>query len=192
MAGVWSIYYTPPGAYAGRYEGLAIDANAPCSQYNQICAGHFGSGTLTCPCGNVSTINPNAGCLSSLGIGAEINATGIPSVSSDTLVLHTDSVPNGPGLYFQGSMPQNAGDGVGFGDGLLCVGGTITRMGVKFASGGGSSYPLPGVDLPISVQAGVAAGDTRYYQTWYRDGSVAYCTPSTFNLSNAVQVEWSP
>ena len=37
----------------------------------------------------------------------------------------------------------------------------------------------------------VVAGDTRDYQAWYRD-AVVFCTSSTYNLTNAVEVTWVP
>jgi hypothetical protein len=35
----------------------------------------------------------------------------------------------------------------------------------------------------------VAAPGIRTYQVWYRS-SVPFCTPSTFNLTNGIQVDW--
>jgi hypothetical protein len=63
-------------------------------------------------------------------------------------------------------------------------------MGVKFAVGGSSE--LPERQSAISVVGGVPSiGGNRYYQVWYRD-SAAFCTPSTFNLTNGLQVVWMP
>jgi hypothetical protein len=115
----------------------------------------------------------------------------MPSVSSDSVALHGDLMPNSSALYFQGSTPQNSGAGSAFGDGLRCAGGNTVRLGTKINSGGGSAYPLPGADLPISVKGMVSAGDTKYYQIWYRNAA-AFCTASTFNLSNGMQIEWQP
>jgi hypothetical protein len=36
----------------------------------------------------------------------------------------------------------------------------------------------------------VTAPGTRWYQVWYRNAA-GFCTPATFNLSNAVRVDWS-
>jgi hypothetical protein len=47
-------------------------------------------------------------------------------------------------------------------------------------------------DPRISVAGMVPpAGGQRHYQVFYRNAA-AFCTPSTFNLSNAVSVTWSP
>jgi hypothetical protein len=55
---------------------------------------------------------------------------------------------------------------------------------------GASHYPLAG-DPHVSVRGGCAAGDVRTYQVWYRNAA-AFCTPSTFNLTNGTQVTWAP
>jgi hypothetical protein len=97
-------------------------------------------------------------------------------------------MPNGGTLYFQGTALQAGGAGIVFGDGLLCLGGTITRLGVKINVGGQSSFPAGG-DPAISFQGGIFEPSTRYYQAWYRD-AVAFCTGATYNLTNAQKVVW--
>jgi hypothetical protein len=32
----------------------------------------------------------------------------------------------------------------------------------------------------------------RVYQCWYRNADPVFCTVATFNLTNAVQVTWTP
>jgi hypothetical protein len=85
---------------------------------------------------------------------------------------------------------MNGGAGMVFGDGLLCVDGTLIRLGVKFNVLGKSTYPSGG-DPVLSVSGGLVAGDVRDYQAWYRDAAT-YCSISTFNLTNAVEVTWVP
>lgn len=49
-----------------------------------------------------------------------------------------------------------------------------------------------GGDPLISVRGLVpVAGATRFYQAWYRNAAV-FCTSSTFNLTNGLQVVWAP
>ena len=73
----------------------------------------------------------------------------------------------------------------------VCVAGSIVRLGTKSNSAGGSTYPASG-DPSVSVRGLVpAAGATRSYQVWYRNAA-AFCTTSTFNLSNGVSVTWAP
>jgi hypothetical protein len=99
-------------------------------------------------------------------------------------------MPSSSALYFQGTTKLNSGMGIAFGDGLRCAGGSIVRLGTKNNVGGGSQYPV-GPDPSVSVRGLVAAPGLRTYQIWYRNAA-AFCTPSTFNLTNAVVVIWSP
>jgi len=99
-------------------------------------------------------------------------------------------MPSGPALYFQGSAILGGGAGSVFGDGLRCAGGTIVRLKVVQNVAGSSQYPAAG-DVAVGARGLVAAPGSRVYQTWYRD-SVAYCTASTFNLTNGVMVAWRP
>jgi hypothetical protein len=146
-----------------------------------------GDGTATaCPCGNSGAAG--AGCASSVGLGATLAGTGNASIANDSFVLGGSGMPNSSALYFQGTTQFNGGLGSVFGDGLRCAGGTIVRLGTKTNSGGSSAYPGPG-DVVISIRGANAAGSTRTYQVWYRNAA-AFCTPSTFNLSNGIQLTW--
>ncbi len=149
----------------------------------------FGDGTgSACPCGNASAVGARSGCLNSLALGGRLTATGIPSLASDSVVLHGRQMPNSSALYFQGSSQQNGGAGSVFGDGLRCAGGTVLRLGTKSNAAGESQYPAPG-DTSTSVRGLVTAPGTRTYQVWYRNAA-AFCTTSTFNLSNGLEIAW--
>ncbi|MDZ4773475.1 MAG: hypothetical protein SGI72_10115 [Planctomycetota bacterium] len=163
-------------------------ANPACDPGVGFCYGD-GSGTA-CPCGNSSAVGANEGCLAPFGFGAKLRASGTASLANDTMVLIGSQMPDGPVLYFQGTTRQSAGAGIVFGDGLYCAGGTVTRLGLKFNSGGTST--LPGVGEPsISTQASIATPGLRTYQGWYR--SVApFCTPATFNTTHGLEVQWVP
>jgi len=151
----------------------------------------FGDGTgLACPCGNTSTVGAQSGCRNSLGNGARLVATGSASLAADSLVLVGSQMTNASALYFQGTTQLGAnGVGVLFGDGHRCVGGQVIRLRTVTNVGGASSHPSVG-DLPISVRGAIAAPGTRWYQVWYRNAA-AFCTVATFNLSNAVRIDWS-
>jgi hypothetical protein len=99
-------------------------------------------------------------------------------------------MPNSSALYFQGTTQQNGGLGSLFGDGLRCAGGSVIRLGTKTNVGGQSQYPVGG-DLSVSVRGNVVAPGTRTYQCWYRNAA-AFCTASTFNLSNGMSIAWQP
>ena len=68
-------------------------------------------------------------------------------------------------------------------------GGQVIRLRILSNVAGASSYPGAG-NLPISVRGAVATPGSRWYQVWYRNAA-AFCTPATFNLSNAVRIDWS-
>ncbi len=155
-----------------------------------FCSGD-GSGT-PCPCGNSG--QPGNGCANSVqAAGAHLDAVGNASVSFDTVDLLGTLMPDTTSaLYFQGTSQIGTGLGVAFGDGLRCAGGTIVRLGTRTNSGGSSSYGVSQSDIPVSVRGGIpAGGGTREYQIWYRNAA-AFCTASTFNLSNGLEIVWSP
>ncbi len=144
--------------------------------------------TNPCPC--ISTVppgSPGRGCPNSVHFGgAVLIATGTPSLSNDTLLLQGGNMPNGFSQYIQGTLVT----GTPFGDGRLCIGGTITRLGIRQVINDSSHYP-GGPDLPVSVQGLIVAPGQRIYQVWYRD-SANFCTTATFNLSNALVINWGP
>ncbi len=155
--------------------------------FNPFCFGD-GSGTA-CPCGNAGI--SGRGCASSVSAsGALLAGQGAPSLAADTLVLHGSDMPNSSALYFQGTAMTSGGAGAVFGDGLRCAGGTVVRLGTKTNASGASQYPVAG-DASVSVKGAVTSPGTRTYQTWYRNAA-AFCTPSTFNLSNGLEVTWMP
>jgi hypothetical protein len=169
---------------AGSVNGFQLVSSAPVPTV--FCSGD-GTGT-PCPCGNAGL--SGRGCANSIDpAGARLLPTGTPSVGADTLALVGVGMPNSSALYFQGTSQVSGGAGAVFGDGLRCAGGTVVRLGTRTNVSGGSSYPGPG-DASVSVRGGVSAGDVRTYQVWYRNAA-AFCTPSTFNLSNGVQIPWS-
>lgn len=155
-----------------------------------VCVGD-GSTGQSCPCGNSGA--SGRGCANSINpLGAELEANGTPSVAGDSLTLRGSGMPaSATCLYFQGTSLVAAGAGAAFGDGLRCAGGTVIRLGTKTNSLGASQYPTVG-DPAISVRGLVPqAGGTRVYQAWYRNAG-AFCTSSTFNLTNGVSVSWTP
>jgi hypothetical protein len=156
------------------------------SSFTSFCPGD-GSGT-GCPCANSGA--PGNGCANSLNpAGALMQATGTPSVSNDTVILQGTGMPNSSALFFQGTAQQGAGGaGAQFGDGLRCAAGSVIRLGTKFNAGGASQYPGPG-DPSVSVRGLCFAGNSRTYQVWYRNAA-AFCTSSTFNLTNGIACTW--
>ena len=80
---------------------------------------------------------------------------------------------------------MNGGAGVPFGDGLRCAGGDLKRLGVRQSNAQGAATWGPNLNATWS------AGDTRHFQTWYRDPLAGPCGTG-FNLSHAVSVTFAP
>ena len=142
-----------------------------------------------CPCGNLGT--PGNGCANSLAPGgANLAAAGTAgaSNSTDSLVLTATDV-YGPCLFFQGTSWWTGGALLG--DGVLCVGGSIIRLGVVFPFGGVATYPGGSTPNAIHIAGATSNGDVRYYQAWYRDAAV-FCTAGNFNLTQGVSIAWGP
>lgn len=152
-----------------------------------FCAGDGAS--IPCPCGNASALGAGEGCASSLGHGGTLRLSGTSSVALGNLVLEGAGMLDGPALYFQGTTAVNGGLGALFGDGLRCAGGTVVRLATKMNALGGSRYPEAG-DPPVAVRGYNVPGAQRVYQCWYRN-SAPFCTPETFNTTNARRLTWS-
>jgi hypothetical protein len=190
-----------PGNLAGivEYRVIVVDehGNASTSAWRDYAAGTTagaafcsGDGTGTaCPCANHSTAG--RGCANSLGNGARLIGSGTASVSNDSFVLAVSAIPNSSVLFFQGTAQVAGGAGLVFGDGLRCASGTVRRLGTKTAAGNFAQYPV-GLDASVSIRGAIPAlGGTRTYQAWYRNAA-AFCTASTFNLSNGWETVWVP
>jgi len=155
-----------------------------------FCFGDPGYG-IPCPCSNDNDGSlPGSGCANGVfASGAHLMATGVASVTGDTLVLRTTHAePNNSGLYFQGTTDLTPG--MVWGDGLRCTGGAIVRLQVRFADATGSSSTT----TPIGAAGGVSAGDMRYYQLWYRTTDDPPCGSGVndFNSSNGYVLTWQP
>ena len=142
----------------------------------------FGDGTgAMCPCGNSG--GAGEGCQNSTGSGALLDASGSASVSNDTLAFASSQLPaNKSSLLFTGVSELSTASILG--DGLLCTGGQLTRLGVVTSSATGEASW--GGNL-ISTY-GWNAGETRYFQVWYRDISSSPCAQA-FNTSNGIEIE---
>jgi len=163
---------------------LEVDASGG-TPVVSFCSGD-GSGT-PCPCSNTGAAGAGCGNSASPG-GASIGHLGTPSVASGGFQLTaSNAVPNRPGLFFEGTAQAAGGAGSVLGDGLLCAVGAIDRLEVVFTGGTGGA--VSSIDIP--TESGVAAGETRYYQYWFRDPVGGVCGGG-FNLTNALSVTWAP
>src|SRR5207237_825160 len=79
-----------------------------------------------------------------------------------------------------------------FGDGLRCAAGTVVRLRIKTNVAGASQFPETGDPSVSSAGLVPAGGGVRDYQCWYRNSDPTFCTSATFNLTNGLQITWSP
>ncbi|MFT5052824.1 MAG: hypothetical protein ACI8QZ_004262 [Chlamydiales bacterium] len=115
------------------------------------------------------------------GSAAVLTCSGLPNSS---LVLTSSPVPNTTGQFFFG--PMMLGGGSSLGDGLRCVGGSLTRL-LPFISAG-MMMQLPNTaSFTVNYTAPYASGltGTKYFQHWYRSG---LGTGTGSNTSNAVSI----
>ena len=157
------------------------------------------SGVTHCPCSNPPA-GPDQGCdNSSASGGAILSAIGGTYLSSDSLEFQvTGETPNALSLLLQGTalIPS----GVVYGQGVRCVGGAITRLHTKRASGGSLTVPdFTAGELTVSGLSEakgdlIRTGESRYYLVFYRDPIVLGGCPasSTFNATQTGRVTWSP
>jgi formylglycine-generating enzyme required for sulfatase activity len=172
----------------------AIPAAFSNAQGTGYCFGDPGSGT-PCPCNNDNDGSvPGSGCDNGVfWSGAQLTGSGVADVTADTLRLATMHLePNNAGLYFQADNDLSPGNL--WGDGIRCAGGNLKRLGVRFADVRGYS-DTSGFSYTISAKAGnISAGDTKYYQCWYRTTSNPPCGSGVndFNTSNGYAITWGP
>lgn len=126
---------------------------------------------------NQNSVSPN---------GAKMSLSGSRIVPCNDLVLLISQVPpNQVGIFIYSNLPTN----IPFGEGILCVTGTVQRLlpAVFFDGAGTGSYALDYNALPPSGQ--IQPGSTWYFQHWYRDPTFGLFG---FNLSNAMRVDFAP
>ena len=125
---------------------------------------------------NYCTAAPNSAYPS----GAVMGATGGPSLSQNDFALVANGIPQSqPSLFFFGPGQAHAA----FGNGFLCVSGTIVRLPVVSNQFGQAVF---GLDFHGSLLSGVfQGGETWYFQNWYRDPAGG--SPG-FNLTDGLAV----
>ncbi len=162
------------------------------SSFASFCAGDTSGTSVGCPCNNFGLVGH--GCDNSAATGgALLTASG--STTPDTVTMQSSGeLPSVTSILLQGTL--SLASPVTFGDGTRCVGGSLKRLYIVNAVGGVATMPPAGG--PSITARSAALGDTissgsqRFYQVYYRDPSLAFCqpVPSTFNISNAVSVNW--
>ncbi len=146
----------------------------------------FGDGSATpCPCGNSG--GPRQGCANSTGQGVEVFAHGSQSIVADDLMFTCEGMGGSqPALLFAGTTQPGLASGLVFGDGLRCTGGQVQRLGITQSDDCGQASWGGG----LLAGSNLLAGDTRFYQVWYRDPDNGPCG-SSFNTSNAISLTFT-
>jgi Tol biopolymer transport system component len=168
------------------------------SGFTSLCDPGFG-GVMVCPCSNPPGAS-GRGCDNSAATGGGIlSASGIAYLSIDSLVFTTSGErPTAFSIVMQGNtlLPN----GVVYGQGVRCVGGTTKRLFTKTAVGGSITAPdFTAGDPTVSARSAakgdvIQPGQSRWYLVYYRDPIVLGGCPasSTFNATQTGQVSWWP
>ena len=141
--------------------------------------------------GDFTAQSPNIYCISAPNSGAQsggqIGYWGSTSVSNNDLTLVASGIPtNQFGIFYYGPNAIQ----IPFGNGYRCVGGGVYRMNV-LQSGATGFYQkdLDFYGAPPFGAPEVDPGETWCFQCWFRDPPAG---GSTFNLTNAVSVDFIP
>jgi hypothetical protein len=136
------------------------------------------------PCGNSDS---TAGCVSSDDRGALLYAlSGSTSVASDDLTLEAAHLPPQKfGILFMGANQAH----LPFGDGYMCVAGSVFRYSPPQNSGSAGQIVF-GPGLTALSNGRIDAAETWRFQTWYRDPMGPCGGP--FNLTNALTATFVP
>lgn len=121
----------------------------------------------------------------STGWASHIGSTGSPLVSNNDFGLFANLLPlSQPGVFLMGTATNQ----MPFGNGTLCVGGSVFRLPVDEIL---FSYQDAQLDMTdaTSPASQIAPGSTWHFQFWYRD---AAGTGAGFNLSDALTVTFCP
>ena len=154
------------------------------------------AGVIPCPCSNPPS-GPGSGCDNSFMTGgAMLSAAGMTYLAMDQLVLSTSGeLPKAVSVFMQADTL--VGNGVVFGQGVRCAGGTLKRLYTKSAFFGSVGAPEPG-DPSVSARSAmlgdvIHGGQDRWYFVYYRDPVIpgGCSAASGFNSTQALQVTWS-
>ena len=140
-----------------------------------FCAGD-GTGAA-CPAGSGCGAGATGrGCLNSSGRGALLRMTGFPA-TGDLTAWGSGLPTRTVAVLLRSTQLAGGGNGVPFGDGLMCVGTQKDRIAAGVTLAG---------QLGLSAQHAAGPG-TFHYQLLYRNQK-SFCTPAQFNLSNGYSV----
>ena len=129
--------------------------------------------------------------VNSTGSSARISTNLECSVGADSMILLATPVPDQFGMFFYSAGTNNGGNGVPFGNGLLCIDNVLNdvyRLPVELATNHRLIHDLD-IGSPPSASGQITAGSTWYFQAWFRDPIGG---GSAFNLSDGRIVYFIP
>ena len=178
---------------AGLASRLSFTASAGTVYYLQIGGwnGASGDGVIRVSEGDSVVCLGNA---NSTGVGALLEATGSPSVAENNLTLTVTDLPLNQGVLLVNSPDKVFVANPGGSQGDLCIGsndlGRHVNDILNSGSTGSASLSLDLTSIPTgSGLTSAVAGETRYWQAWYRDVDGAGAVTS--NFSSAVGVTFN-
>ncbi len=215
---VGALYTQPPPAVpdprivAGQ---VTVFEDFPTADYQDYCFGDGGHavGTAAIGCSNCPCPIDNAppgtigGCLNPDGTSGRLIASGTPSVSADTLSFSGQGLAmTSTAILESGAMqspvsgntacPCGSGLAQPLLDGLRCIATGILRHGTRATDAAGSTVnpwgPPGGPAGGLLGQGGFVAGQTRYFQIFYRVNPAFACNGQGQSTSQGVAVTILP
>ena len=173
---------------------LSFTASAGTTYHLQVGGwnGASGDGVITISEGIAVVVCP--GNSNSTGVGARLEATGTPSVAVNNLTLTVEDLPLNQGVLLVNSPEKIFVANPGGSQGNLCISSSDLGRHVNdiLNSGatGTASLALDLTNIPTANGlTSVIAGETRYWQAWYRD--VDGTGSATSNFSSAIGVTFN-
>jgi len=127
----------------------------------------------------------------STGAAAALVPSGSSSLAAADLVLDASGLPANQFSLFILADDTDFVPGFGGSQGNLCIGGNLYRLNQSLQSsgaGGAVTLAVPYGQLPPG--ASIDAGETWYFQTWFRDTTAGGA--ATSNTTNGVEVTFYP
>ena len=173
---------TPVALFVGQLDDLQVYDNTLDAQQILWLFQHPGEIIVEC----VPITNECSGSPNSVGAGATLVSWGSPSLTKNNLTLTAVGCPpHKNGLFYYGST----GISVPFGNGVRCVGGSITRMAPLQTDSLGFGSLLLDLQAPpfVAGKGQAVPGEQKRFQFWYRDPAAG---GAGFNLTDALVVEF--
>jgi len=121
----------------------------------------------------------------SSGGAAVMGVEGSCSVVLNDLTLVAEPVPVGFGIFYYSATQVNGGEGIPFGNGLRCAGGSaIYRLPIVYSPAGRMVKDLD-ITTPPDPGGQISVGSTWHFQAWFRDPAGG---GAEFNLSDGLSV----